>query len=172
MLFAGFDPSITAAGIALVRRVPNGYELVDARVVRTSASDTIVERCTAIWRALSAVLREGYPQRLTIEEQHGPQVGAYERGEFNADNSKTIVTVGLAMGCALAYGVPVVIMSPQQAKIAVLGKGGGHAEKSVVQAAVMRVTRAPKRIAQDAADAVALAIAGAQHSRTPWRRTA
>lgn len=160
MRIAGFDPGITSPGIALVTRLSVGYQLDEHRVVRTKTKDHDLDRYHQIFRAVAEVLTKWHPVALVIEEQRGAQVGAFKSGQFNGDNSKTLIVVGAAMGAAFAYGVNVVMVRPQGAKIAVLGPKMGNADKKQVQAAVLAITGA--QVPQDAADAVALAIAGAQ----------
>lgn len=160
-VFAGFDPGIGSPAVAVIRRLARGYELLAAKTLRTSPKDTLEERLAAIWAGLSPVLRELHPGELGIERQAGAQVGAWERGEFNGDNSKTLWTCGVAFGCAVAYGVVPVIIDPKRAKIAVLGKGAGSAEKRVVRDRIQAMMGAAK-LTLDASDAVALAIAVSQ----------
>jgi crossover junction endodeoxyribonuclease RuvC len=163
LVVASFDPSIGSAGVSAVRRAARGYDLLEARTVRTSADDPLEQRARVLWDALAALVRRHHATVLVIEQQAGAQVGAWEREEFNADNSKTVTTVGLALGVAFAYGARPLLLSPQQAKIAVLGRGNAHADKHRVREMVRRITGA-RKITLDASDAVALAIAGAQRA--------
>lgn len=160
---AGFDPGMSP-GIAAVTRTANGYQLLHAGTLRTTASQPFEQRCAYIFRHLSLLLRTHSPSILAIEDQRGVQAGLRMRGadgrEVHAGSSKTLIMVGLAIGCAEAYGVPWCLVQPKRVKIAVLGKGHGSAEKKQVQAAIEAITG--KRVAQDAADASAIAIAGAQ----------
>ncbi len=159
-IFAGFDAGISSPGLGVVTRLPAGYRLEAHRVVRTKPRDTLEARCRLIFQAIAEVLTTWHPLALVIEEQRGAQVGAFQRGQFNADNSKTLVTVGVAMGAAFAYGIPVVLLTPKRGKLAVCGPKMGNADKKQVQDAVFRITGA--KVPQDAADATAFAIAGSQ----------
>jgi len=162
----GFDCGITSPGLGVITRLATGYRLDAHRVVRTKASEPLEARCHRIWQALSSAIAQWRPALVAVEEQAGAQVGAYKRGDFNADNSKTIMTVGLALGAAFAYGIDVTLIKPQRAKIAVCGPKMSRADKREVQAAVERITGV--RVPQDAADAVANAIAAAQ--MIPFRK--
>jgi crossover junction endodeoxyribonuclease RuvC len=162
---AGFDPSIASAGIGAVRRTAKGYELLDAIVVRTTAHQPIEERLAIIFSGLSMLLRTHMPAFLAIEDQAGVQAGLRIKGrdgrEVQANSSKTIMVVGLAIGCAKAYGVPWFFRRPQTVKLAVCGHGGANADKRQVQRAIELLTGT--WLQQDKADAVATAIAGCQH---------
>lgn len=160
MLAAGFDPGIAAAGLGAVRRDPDRYRVIEAKCVRTKASDSLADRCGKIWDALSLLFRTHTPDVLTIEEQQGAQAGAYREGDFNSDNSKTHVTVGLAIGCGRAYRVPVLVIGPRTLNVAVLGTGNANADKHQVQRAIELLCGV--RLAQAQADAVKIAIGGAK----------
>lgn len=163
LCFAGFDPSIASCGIAAVYRHPGRYELLAAKRVATKASDPLELRVAIIGKELGALIRAFHPEVVGIEEQRQAQRGGFERGEFNYDNTKTLIVMGAAIMCAVDFGARPLLLSPQRAKIAVLGKGAGHADKKFVQARVMAMTGAT-RIPLDASDAVAIAIAAAQLS--------
>lgn len=167
MIYVGFDPGITSPGIGVVTPVSGAFRLLHHKVVRTKSSDSLRVRLAQIWQELSSVLNRFQVDGLAIEEQQGAQVGAWKKQEFNADNSKTLLTVGVAQGCAMAYGVPWLFVRPQESKVAVLGPKKGSAEKSEVQAAVLSLTGV--QVPQDAADAIAHAIAGSRHPLEDWR---
>ncbi len=175
LAFAGFDPGVTNPAVACVRRTATGYELLAAKTARTKPSDPLELRLRVIWELVSSLIRSFQPAVLGIERQAGAQVGAWRNQEFNADNSKTLWTCGVALGAALAYGAEPRILDPKTAKIAVLGKGYGNADKKTVQAWCEAITGA--KLSQAAADAVALAIAASQretangvHARASERR--
>lgn len=163
MIVVGFDPGMVAGLACVELGGPMPPRLVDAqRVPAGDAALPIDRRLQRVWGALGAMLREHHPFCLGIEEQSGAQVGAFHRGDFNVDNSKTMICVGMAVGCALAYRVPVVWVKPQQAKIAVCGKGGRSADKHQVKRAVAAIVG--KELPEAAADAVAIAlVAGRLH---------
>lgn len=164
MKAAGFDPGIAAAGLAVVSRIPDRYVHVTSTCVRTKPADSLVVRCDKIWDALSRILRQQMPDVLVVEEQASAQQGAWKRGEHSADNSKTHVTVGLALGCARAYRVPVLLLRRQTVLVSVLGPGHGRsAEKRDVQDRIEMLLGV--RLAQAQSDAAANAIAGCQRAR-------
>lgn len=168
MKLAGFDPSITAAGLAVIER--RGAELpqvLELATIRTESADPIEQRYRTIFDAVGRRVREHHIELVAIEEQRQAQLGAMQRGEFNYDNSKTLIALGAAIGAAFAYGAEIVFVAPQTVKVAVLGKGGGRATKQQVKDAVRAlIARAGiKRFSADAADALATAIAGERAQR-------
>lgn len=159
---ASFDPGIGQPGFAVVDRTALGYRVVEARGITTDAGDSMVVRVGEIWDVLAELLREHCPALLAVEKQYETQAAAFERGEFQASNAKTMVTVGAAIGCGRAYRVPCIEIAPQTVKVALLGKGSRSASKKDVQAGVLRLTG--QRLSQAKSDAVAIAVAGAQRA--------
>lgn len=165
MRIVALDPGMIA-GLACIE-LGDGPRPRLLAAKRLCAGDTalpIERRLLRIWDALALMLREHHPVCLAIEEQTGAQVGAWARGEFRADNSKTMVCVGMAVGCALAYGVPVAWVKPQAAKIGVCGRGGRSADKHQVKRAVAALVG--HELPEAAADAVAIAIAAGRLHRS------
>lgn len=158
MIVVGVDPSIAACGIAAVDRAPR--KILHLETVRSDTDSTDAARFQHIYARICTVLRATRARAIVVEEQRRVQAGAHGRGEFNANNSKTMVVFGLACAAAWAHGFPVFVVTPQQAKNAVLGKGNGNAKKPQVKAAVLRMLGPDAgRFSADAADAVAIACA-------------
>lgn len=166
-LVLGADPGITACGLALVELgAGSSPRLVVTKRIATKASEPLGARLGVIWRVASELVIAHHPLVIAIEEQSGAQVGAFHRGDFNVDNSKTMIVVGLLVGCAHAYGIPVVWVRPQQAKLAVTGKGGRSADKAQIKRAVAAICGVEVGVLTEAgADAAAIAIAGAREHR-------
>ena len=163
----GFDPGIASPGLALVGRKVGGYKLLAHRVIRTTPTKnrqpSPTERYDMIIDALCEMIITHRPTELVIEEQAGVQAGAFKQKIKNANNSKTMVVVGLARAVARVYRVPVFEVRPQRAKLAVCGPKSSSAKKSEVQTAVSRLIG--QTIPQDASDAAALAVARFQERR-------
>lgn len=157
MIVLGVDPSITACGLGVVDRATRAILLIETIRSDTSESDEV--RFRRIHARVCAAIRSTRARAVAVEEQRRVQAGAHGRGEFNANNSKVSIVVGIAMAAAWAHGFPVFMVTPQRAKIAVLGKGAGNADKSRVKAAVARMVGADGVFSADAADAVAIACA-------------
>lgn len=159
LVVAGFDPGITSPAITCTRRKPGGgYEYVDHAVIRTNTSDRDLDRYDQIFDEVSRLLIVHRPSLFVLEEQRTTQVGKQRDGEFNANNGKTLIVFGAALGAARAYRIPREEVHPKRVKIAVLGKGNGAADKKQVQAIVEKVLG--KKLPQDAADAAAMSIYG------------
>lgn len=172
MIVVGFDTGIVAAGLACVELGAANPRLVAQQRVATAAKDPIEARLAKIWHALARLILVHRPLVLGIEEQSGAQAGAFKRGDFNVDNSKTMMVAGLAVGCALAYGIPVVWVKPQAAKLAVTGKGGRSADKHQVKRAVAAICQVDvAELTEAGADAAAVAIAAGRLHRA-WMASA
>ena len=169
LVIAGFDPSIASAGLCVIERRPNGYRKLHHKVIKTSSAKPIPARVGAIADHLSSVFREYHPSLLVVEEQLGVQTGKRREGEgFNSDSPKTVGAAYAAMCCAHLFGLSVVEVHPATAKVAVLGRGGGKAEKKRVQQVVASILG--ERLALDASDAAAMAIYGFQLSPNERRK--
>jgi Holliday junction resolvasome RuvABC endonuclease subunit len=128
----GFDPGITTPGITLVERRGRGFRPVFHKVLRSDAADSDTDRYNAITDLLSWAIREFHPAIFVSEEQRNTQSAKQMDGEkrFNANNSKTIITVGLGCAVARLHRVPWLEVRTQTARAALIGKmGGSKAEK-------------------------------------------
>lgn len=168
MVIAGFDPSIASAGLCVLERRPNGYRKLHHQVIRTKSADRPAVRVATIWDALSDAFRRYHPSCLVIEDQRGVQAGKHRDGEFTVDNSKTVGVAYVAMACARFFRIDVVEVQPKTAKIAVLGKGSGSADKRQVQAIVERLVG--EKLPLDASDAATMAIHGFQLHHSERRK--
>lgn len=157
MIVLGVDPSITACGLGVVDRDSRKVLLLET--VRSDTSESDEARYRRIHARICAAIRSTRARAVAVEEQRRVQAGAHGRGEFNANNSKVSIVVGIAMAAAWAHGFPVFMVTPQRAKIAVLGKGAGNADKARVKAAIERMLGDGALFSRDAADAAAIACA-------------
>jgi crossover junction endodeoxyribonuclease RuvC len=165
MRVLGGDPSIAHLGLGLIERTgPELPRVLLAETIHTDTKAPIHERMGVLFDRVGEIVRQYHPDALALEEQRGVQVGKWQREEgFNADNSKTHYAVATVICAARAYGcTEVVWFTPQQIKIAVLGKGGGRGSKDAVKDAIRPYLLAAgiKRFSEHAADAVAGAITG------------
>lgn len=169
MRFISFDPGIGSPGLVVLEQDDQGsLSLLHHQVIRTKSSEPLTKRLKTIWAALSKSVIDWRPDWFVIEEQRSVQAGKFQKKEFNADNSKTILTVGVAMGAAMAYGVQFAEIRTQTAKL--LATGNRSASKHDVQAAVKR--RLGIELPQDSADAAANGIAFASLSPVERRELA
>jgi crossover junction endodeoxyribonuclease RuvC len=156
MRVLGIDPGTARLGWGVVEHNRGESSLVDFGALYTPAGMSEPERLALL-----------YDELMQIRETFRPDAAAVEKLYFG-QNSRTAMLVGQARGIvmlALAKGrLPYVEMSPAEVKKAVVGYG--RADKRQVQLMVQRLLRMdeyPKP--DDAADALAIAICGAEFLR-------
>lgn len=165
----GIDPGMRKCGIALVDLSGRRPRVIEVRTIRTDAARSVAERFAAVGSAALEVARAGAapPTLLAIEDQSLVQNAKRAAGKTNF-----AATYARDVACYLRGRIPeaiptsliVVQPSPQRARSA-LGLPRG-ADKARVKAAVERLCDGtPARWSYDAADAVAVAIAGAREAR-------
>ena len=154
-LVIGIDPGSRATGWGLVRLEGRDLVLVDCGVIRLAPELDLAERMMTIAERIGAI----------IDEQH-PAVAAVE-DVFVSRDPRAALKLGQARGAALAAiasrHVRVTAYSPAKVKSAVTGSG--RAAKSQVQRMVQAVLGMDRPPAQDAADALAVAICHARSLR-------
>ncbi len=136
-----------------------GYGVLEARGSSLDALDygTIVNQPAV---PLSGCLAAIYRRISELLSVHSPQAVAVEKVIY-AKNARTMLVLGEARGAviaaAAAAGIPVFEYEPRRVKSAVCGNG--LAEKSQVQRMVRTLVNLPLLPQDDAADALAIAIA-------------
>ncbi len=147
-LVLGIDPGSRATGYGLVMRNGQRLSAVAHGVIRPKAKAPLADRLETIFSGLVEQI-----------ERHGPVAAAVEEVFFSA-NARSALTLGQARGVALlaaaVKGLPVFEYTPSVVKNAVVGYG--RAEKRQVQHMVRLILGLPGAPAQDAADALAVAI--------------
>lgn len=158
----GFDPGMQP-GITVVEKRDRAYRHLWSKVIRTDSSRPDGERFDEITDCLSWVIREFHPSLLVSEEQLTVQAAKQEEGDFNANNGKTMETVGIARAVARIFRVHFLEVRTQTARSTVIGKGavkGTKKEKKrQVQVFVQRLLGVP-RLALDTSEAGLNAIYG------------
>ncbi len=146
MKILGVDPGSRAAGWAVVDFTP-APALVDAGVIRPPRIGTFAERLSYLHAALAKVIAADRPDAAAVERV------------FSGVNPQSLIALGEARGVlllALAQaGIPTAEVTPAEIKRSVAGSGG--AEKEQVRRMVGALLG--KRLALDAADAAAAALA-------------
>lgn len=144
----GIDPGSNATGYAAVVRQGARYILLEAGVIRTSASDPIPERLMKIHDGLLAAMARLQPEQVAIE------------AIFKYRSNESALRLGQARGVALLAaarrGLPVAEYNPNTVKKTV--GGSGRADKSQVARLVARLVGRDDPLPADASDAVAIAI--------------
>jgi Holliday junction resolvasome RuvABC endonuclease subunit len=156
-VIAALDPGLTHVGLGIVGRYGAKLDLVWSQHIKAEANVGLEtpeakridlnRRLKKIWREVAMAMRDYRPSLLGIEDQAPATIGARmqglkaaalgeKAGGFSANNDPVFEVVGIAKACAFAYGIPVLLYTPQQAKIAVCGKGNGNASKGDVIKAI------------------------------------
>jgi crossover junction endodeoxyribonuclease RuvC len=143
-------------GYALLDAATDPARILDCGVVAVLSEASAAERLLAIADALDGLIA-----------RHRPAALAMERLYFNK-NARTAMRVaearGVALLCAARARLIVAEYTPQEVKLSVTGNGG--ADKKQVQRMLTLVLALEEPITQDnAADAVAIALAHAQRER-------
>jgi crossover junction endodeoxyribonuclease RuvC len=155
MRILGIDPGSSATGYGVVERGAAGIVHVAHGTLRAPPRLPIPLRLAAIHAGLRRAIAEHRPDRAVVERV------------FVSLNPASALVLGQARGALLAAlgseGIPVDELSAREIKKAVTGAGA--ADKRQVQAMVSRLLALSRPPAQDAADALAAAIARAQMGR-------
>jgi Holliday junction resolvasome RuvABC endonuclease subunit len=179
------DPGLAHVGWAFVRRFgPGGsgkLDLIDSGHIPTEPDEELDRRLRKIWRVLACAVRDYRPAIVGVENQRNANIAARMNARqiaeaqrngtaipkamgFGANNDAVFEVVGLVK--ALTWAKPersLLLYLPQQAKIAVLGKGNGSADKKQVRQAVRHYFPGYEQLQQreldlNEADAIAGAI--------------
>lgn len=146
-IILGIDPGSRVTGYGLINVVGNKFEYVACGCIRTE-TDPLPERLKSIFEGLVEIIERYSPQQAAIEEV------------FMGRNAGSALKLGQARGSAmvacLSHELPIEEYSARQVKKAVVGAGG--ADKTQVQHMVKALLSISDNIAEDAADALAVAI--------------
>jgi crossover junction endodeoxyribonuclease RuvC len=152
----GIDCGSNATGFGVIDSDGRVSVLVAHGVIRTKTKEPFELRLRHINCELRAVI-----------ETHSPQAVAVE-GIFHSVNARSALQLGHVRGVALLAAadalIPVHEYSPLQIKSSVVGYG--RAEKSQVQQMVKLLLRLAEIPAEDAADALAVALCHSHHTLT------
>ena len=147
MRVLGIDPGSRTTGFGIIDVQGNNLSYVDCGCINTGKGE-LPERLKLIFSGLCAVIEEHEPGQAAIEEV------------FMGRNAASALKLGQARGAAmtacLSRELPVDEYSARQVKQAVVGAGA--AEKGQVQHMVKALLSLSDTIAEDAADALAVAI--------------
>ncbi len=152
-IIIGIDPGSRVTGYGLVSSQANRLEHVGHGCIRIEHPEH-PERLREIFESLRRVVEQYAPEQAAVEEV------------FMGRNAASALKLGQARGSAivacLSHGVPVAEYSARKVKQAVAGNGA--AAKEQVLHMVKVLLRIDDAVAEDAADALAVAICHA-HSR-------
>jgi len=155
MRILGIDPGTRITGYGLIDVSGNALRHVESGTIRTESGSDLALRLGMLHRGLNQIIGRHQPEAMAVEQV------------FLAKNAMSALKLGHARGVILLAGVnadlPVFEYSALQVKSAVVGYG--KADKNQVQRMVSTLLGLSADPAQDAADALAVAICHA-HNRT------
>ncbi|MCU4654471.1 crossover junction endodeoxyribonuclease RuvC [Roseibacterium sp. SDUM158016] len=158
MRIIGIDPGLRCLGWGVIEHVSGRLRHVANGQCRSEGTDLAL-RLLSLHQQLTAVVAE-----------HAPDAAAVEMTFVNRDGAGTL-KLGQARGVAMlvpaAAGIPVAEYAPNAVKKAVVG--AGHAEKRQIDHMVRMQLPGADPVGPDAADALALALCHAFHSRSSDR---
>ncbi|NLX03512.1 MAG: crossover junction endodeoxyribonuclease RuvC [Phycisphaerae bacterium] len=160
-LICGLDPGLQRTGYGIISTAGQHLKLVDAGFIATSADDELPVRLAQLYAELRAIFQE-YPRVRTA---------AVEEVYSHYRHPRTAVLMAHARGVLLLAakdaGVQVLSLPATMVKKALVGFG--RAGKMQVQRAVsIRLgLTLREEIPADVTDALALAICGVEHMRSP-----
>jgi crossover junction endodeoxyribonuclease RuvC len=143
----GIDPGSRATGFAILDGAGDKGTVVDLGVIRLAADLPLTDRLCQLYERLADIVVEHDPDEVAIEEV------------FSAANVRSALVLGQARGVAVVAAAgsrPVFEYSARAVKKAVVGYG--QADKRQVAKMVATLTGLEKAPAQDAADALAIAL--------------
>lgn len=152
----GIDPGFGRLGYGMIELVGRDWKALDFGCIETNSKKTFVERILEIHNELKIIIEKYKPTRAAVEEL------------FFYKNVRTAVQVGQARGVVLLTlcqaGIPIDEFTPLEVKQALTGYG--RAEKGQIQTMVAMLLKLKnKKIQDDAADALAIAITAGAMSK-------
>lgn len=152
----GIDPGFGRLGYGVIEQRGPDWVSLDYGCIETSPKKTFVERILQIHNELNVIISKYKPTRAGVEEL------------FFYKNVTTAVQVGQARGVVLLTlcqaKIPIDEFTPLEVKQAITGYG--RAEKGQIQAMVIMLLKLKvKKIQDDAADALAIALTSGAMSK-------
>jgi len=146
-MILGIDPGSRVTGFGLIKSDGDKIEYIDCGCVRTN-SENMRTRLKTIFDELYSVIQKHCPEEVAIEEVFmGKNAGsALKLGQAR----------GVAMAACLANDLPISEYSARKVKQSVVGTGA--ATKLQVKRMVKMMLTIDENIAEDSADALAIAI--------------
>lgn len=158
----GIDPGLRRMGWGVIETSGARLSFVACGTVTSDAKAALCDRLAALFAGLDAVLAHWQPHEAAVEETF-----------VNRDAHATL-KLGQARGIALLAparaGLSVAEYAPNLVKKTVTGSG--HAEKVQIRAMIGYLLPKATPDTDDAADALAIAIAHAHHRQSTALRTA
>lgn len=155
----GIDPGLVSTGWGIIDAQAGNLKFIACGTINPKATLGLAERLLQLHRDLTEIIA-----------QHKPTLGALEE-TFSTANGASTLKLGQARGALLvtlaASGLPVGEYSAKVVKKAVVGTGSADKHQvSQMVGVLLPASREPLAACKhDAADALAIAICHANHSR-------
>lgn len=153
----GIDPGLRRTGWGMIACAGNSLRFLASGIVTSSEALTLAERLVELHAGLEAILREWEPDEVAVEQT------------FVNVNATATLKLGHARAVALLVparaGLPVAEYAPNAVKKSVVG--AGHADKRQIRKMVEVLLPKAQFSGDDAADALAIAIAHAHQRAAP-----
>lgn len=153
MIILGIDPGVARLGYGIIEETKQNVRAIAYGCFETPAKMPHAERLAHIHKELTRLIKKYQPDKIAVEKL------------FFSKNVKTALSVGEARGVILmtaaTAGTPLVEISPKEVKQTLTGYG--QADKPQMQRMIqllLKLKNIPKP--DDAADALAIALAGAR----------
>src|SRR4051794_28865383 len=148
MRVLGIDCGTERTGFGVIDSDGIAHRIIAAGTIRTRASQPLQTRLAEIAASVRQLVAEHRPEAVAVEEV------------FHSVNTRSALKLahvrGVALLLAAEAGLPLGEYSPAEVKISVVGYG--RAEKSQVQLMVRTLLQLEANAAEDASDALAVAI--------------
>jgi crossover junction endodeoxyribonuclease RuvC len=176
MIVIGFDPGLATLGFGVVEFGPSSTRVLDHGDIGEPGADaSTAERLDRICQNVDFLMNKHAPDILGYEAQSGVQWGKEREGQDSHINLRQVHAVTgilrMAGNTALAEAIPIYTPQPSSIKVALLGKGSGHAEKNQVREGVRRLFGVSRCSSHDA-DAIATAVCALKQHRAVERAAA
>ena len=161
MRILGIDPGSRFTGFGIIEVAGDRTTVIHQGVIKAGAGE-FPERLGIIFSGISELIDTFSPNEVAIETV------------FVSKNSSSALKLGQARGAAMCAAIarhlPVAEYSPRSVKQAVVGRGG--ADKVQVQHMVSVLLQLKEKLAEDAADALAVALCHQHTQQTKERMQA
>jgi len=157
MIVLGIDPGTASLGYGIIERTGPRLRAIDHGCLTTSADAPLPDRLVQIHECVAGLIATHAPDLVVVERL------------FFSRNAQTAFAVGQARGVVLLAaaqrGIRVAEATPNEVKVAVTGYGAADKEQvGRMVALVLGLDELPTP--DDAADALAIAVCGANRERT------
>lgn len=150
MIVLGIDPGSLKTGWGVIRVQGNHLSPVDCGVIRMKSEDPFPDRLRTIALGITELIERYHPDEASVE-------GIFQS---TTKNLQSALKLGQARGAALVTlalrDIPVAEYPPAEVKKALTGNG--RAEKIQVREMVKGLLGIREALAEDAGDALALAV--------------